>query len=184
MGAYRARIGDPQADARWRRLRCAHCADSFLGRGRRSPVLRYCSTDCYQQARRLRERRISVADACLVCGTALNRERRTRRFCSAACRQQSYRRRRFGPVRHPRIVPAKAHQRVIRERLAAAQGVYTIGINSFDIAAAEVRPISFAQARKIIEAYEWLGTMPAVTSYCFGIFFAGQILILIGCARR
>jgi hypothetical protein len=42
-----------------------------------------------------------------------------------------------------------------------------------DIGRAEVRPIAFETARSIIKQYEWLGTMPAVPSYCFGIFFDG-----------
>jgi hypothetical protein len=28
-----------------------------------------------------------------------------------------------------------------------------------------------AEASAVIERYEWLGTMPAVSRYCFGIFF-------------
>ena len=76
-------------------------------------------------------------------------------------------------MRHPKTVPAKAHQRLVRERLAAAAaGRRRLSV---DIATAEVRPISFAQAREIIARYEWLGTMPAVTRYCFGIFFAGRL---------
>ena len=76
-------------------------------------------------------------------------------------------------MRYPQTVPAKAHQRVVRERLAAAAaGRRRLSV---DIATAEVRPISFAQAKAIIQQYEWLGTMPAVTRYCFGIFFAGRL---------
>jgi hypothetical protein len=40
-----------------------------------------------------------------------------------------------------------------------------------DIATAEVRPIAWAEAKALIEQYEWLGTMPAVSRFAFGIFF-------------
>lgn len=34
-----------------------------------------------------------------------------------------------------------------------------------------VRPVSYNTAKKIIEEYEWLGCMPAISTYYFGIFF-------------
>ena len=44
-----------------------------------------------------------------------------------------------------------------------------------DIGTAQVRAISLAEAKIIIEQYEWLGSMPAVSHYCFGLFFDGQL---------
>ena len=38
-----------------------------------------------------------------------------------------------------------------------------------------MRPISIAEAKAIIERYEWLGSMPAVARYCFGIFFGTEL---------
>lgn len=34
-----------------------------------------------------------------------------------------------------------------------------------------VRPIDVKLAKRIIEEYEWLGCMPAIVNYCYGIFF-------------
>jgi hypothetical protein len=61
----------------------------------------------------------------------------------------------------------KAHQRIMRERLAAADAQAPPS----DIATAQVRKIPLAQAKALIETYEWLGTMPAISRYAFGIFF-------------
>jgi hypothetical protein len=44
-----------------------------------------------------------------------------------------------------------------------------------DIATAKVRPIPLAEARAIIKQYEWLGTMPAVARFAFGIFFGNRL---------
>jgi hypothetical protein len=38
-----------------------------------------------------------------------------------------------------------------------------------------VREISSAEAKPIIEKYEWLKTMPAIVHHCFGIYFDGAI---------
>lgn len=51
-------------------------------------------------------------------------------------------------------------------------GEWWAGINT-DISKAEVKEISRTMAEKIILEYEWLGCMPAVTWFCFGIFFDG-----------
>ena len=40
-----------------------------------------------------------------------------------------------------------------------------------DISTATVRPISLTEAAKIIKRHEYLGTMPAVARWAFGIFF-------------
>jgi hypothetical protein len=66
-------------------------------------------------------------------------------------------------------LPQKAHQRVIRERLAAESVPSAV-----DIGSAEVRAITLTEAKVLIEPYEWLGTMPAVSRYCFGIFFGDR----------
>jgi hypothetical protein len=42
-----------------------------------------------------------------------------------------------------------------------------------DLKKAVVKKIDIATAKKIIEEYEWLGCMPAITWYCFGIYFDG-----------
>lgn len=68
----------------------------------------------------------------------------------------------------------KAHQRVIRERRAQATddlfGAWWKGIDT-DIATATIQPISRSLCQEIILEYEWLGCMPAVTWFHFGIFF-------------
>jgi hypothetical protein len=43
------------------------------------------------------------------------------------------------------------------------------------ISAATVRPVSLVQARAIIEKYEYLGSMPAVARYAFGLFFGDRL---------
>ena len=70
----------------------------------------------------------------------------------------------------------KAHQRIIRERESASAGdlfgQWWEGME-VDIKTAIVKPITHNQARPIIEKYEWLGCMSAVTWHCYGIFFDG-----------
>jgi hypothetical protein len=72
----------------------------------------------------------------------------------------------------------KAHQRIIREQRADDDadadmfGRWWQGID-VNIATAEVRGVSWETAKSVIEKYEWLGTMPAVTRHCYGIFFSG-----------
>ncbi len=68
-----------------------------------------------------------------------------------------------------------AYQRVIRDREASMDtgdlwGKYWESID-LNISNSQVREISPATASKIIEKYEWLGTMPAIVLSCFGIFF-------------
>ena len=72
----------------------------------------------------------------------------------------------------------KAHQRKVREDAAVRElsgmfGPWWENINT-DIKNAEVRPVDHATAKRIIEEYEWLGCMPAVVWYRFGIFFDGN----------
>lgn len=60
----------------------------------------------------------------------------------------------------------KSHQRLIREKLEQTEQAYDA-----DIETAIVKEITRAEAKPIIEKYEWLGTMPKVILFCFGLFF-------------
>jgi hypothetical protein len=70
----------------------------------------------------------------------------------------------------------KAHQRVIRERLAETEaseglfGAYWEGIDR-SISNGVVREVSQETAKNLILRYEWLGSMPAFVWHCFGIFY-------------
>jgi hypothetical protein len=94
------------------------------------------------------------------------------RFCSTRCRQKDYRRRRAVAGQ-----PRKAHQRVIKERLAAENPEPP----AVDTRGAQVRPITLAEARTIIEKFE---PMPAVSRYCFGIFFGDRLGGICSLRRR
>jgi predicted nucleic acid-binding Zn ribbon protein len=146
--------------------RCLRCGRPLSKRVRGDA--KYCSARCrtaHWQKRRRTAR--AVARNCAVCRKRLPLGQRIgARFCSAACRQRAYRRR-----RNVATVPRKAHQRVIRERLAAAD----TSQRTADIGSAWVEVISTARAAAIIQQYEWLGTMPAAIRHCFGIFFAGEL---------
>jgi hypothetical protein len=76
-------------------------------------------------------------------------------------------------------VTGTAHQRIVRDRLEVEDlgGLFGRWWESLDlsIATAEVREIDHATASTIILRYEWLGTMPAVTLHCFGIYFGGAL---------
>ena len=73
------------------------------------------------------------------------------------------------------FVAGKAHQRKIREEKAIeyANDRFWENINT-DISNGIVKPISFTEAKEIIMEYEWLGCMPAMSKYYFGIFFDGH----------
>jgi hypothetical protein len=68
-----------------------------------------------------------------------------------------------------------AWQRQMRETIAQEERDSDTGEYwkeyDLDIASAEVKPIGVKDARAVIEQYEWLGKMPAVAQFCFGIFF-------------
>ncbi len=72
----------------------------------------------------------------------------------------------------------EAHQYIIRKRRAAENadvdmfGKWWQGIN-LDLAMSSVREVSYETAASIIEKYEWLGKMPAICRFHFGIFFDG-----------
>ncbi len=72
----------------------------------------------------------------------------------------------------------KAHQRLIREQRTADAGRENLFGNwweklDIDIKKADVRPITRETCETIILEYEWLGCMPAVVWFMFGIFFDG-----------
>lgn len=72
----------------------------------------------------------------------------------------------------------KAHQKIIRDQKAESEqggmfGDWWKDINT-DIKSAEVRPTDYVTAKTIIEEYEWLGCMSAITWFQFGIFFEGN----------
>jgi len=72
-----------------------------------------------------------------------------------------------------------AHQKVIRDKKSETDsqnlfGRYWDGLN-LDLKNGIVKPISVSCAKKMIEEYEWLGCMPAISWYCFGLFFDGYM---------
>jgi len=66
----------------------------------------------------------------------------------------------------------KAHQRKIRERLALSESIPQVNLAPSN---AIVRQISAKEAKEIILKYEWLGCMPAIVKYCYGLFFDGYL---------
>lgn len=74
------------------------------------------------------------------------------------------------------ILPVgKAHQRIMREKKAEEEsqqeGTPIWETINRDISNAVVRPINRDLAKEIVEEYEWLGCMPAIGMYYFGIFY-------------
>jgi len=68
-----------------------------------------------------------------------------------------------------------AHQKLVRDQKAQEDlnnlfGNYWEDIDK-DLKKAVVKPIDFPTAKRIIEEYEWLGCMPSVSLYYFGIYF-------------
>jgi hypothetical protein len=153
-----------------KKRRCVQC-EQPLAKHMRSDT-KCCSPACRKaryERRHRTDRALAHPHRCEMCRRpiVLVRKRRDTKFCSPACRQQAYRERKAAVK-----LPRKAHQRVIRERLAAAD---TSPPRNADINTAQVRAISMAEAAAIITQYEWLGTMPAVSRYCFGLFFDGEL---------
>jgi predicted nucleic acid-binding Zn ribbon protein len=149
--------------------RCLVCDAPVLTRG----SAKFCSDACrvthFRRRARLRER-LAARPRCAVCRKPLAIGLRTNaRFCSAACRQAAYRSRRAAKAAKPK----KAHQRVIKDRLATVADQVRA---SLDIRSAIVRKITIAEARAIIAPFEEpLRALPAIVRHCFGIFFGGQI---------
>ena len=146
-----------------RRRRCMNCSRPVPARARADA--KYCSAACRGSRWRKRTRLGNVLmRRCETCHKRLALDIRAHaRFCSTRCRQKDYRRRRAVAGQ-----PRKAHQRVIKERLAAENPEPP----AVDIRGAQVRPITLAEARTIIEKFE---PMPAVSRYCFGIFFGDRL---------
>jgi hypothetical protein len=78
-----------------------------------------------------------------------------------------------GSTANPDIDTTMAWQRIIRDRKAEEYGPRS-GPPP-DISTAIVKPISRVEAKTLIEEYEWLGKMPAVCFFYFGIFFDGEL---------
>jgi hypothetical protein len=144
--------------------RCGHCSRPLSRRARADA--KYCSDACRAAHwhRRARTSR-ALGRACRICRKRIVIGIRSdAQFCSSRCRQRAYRARKAA-------APRKAHQRVIRERLAAEDVSSPRGV---DISTATVRPITRAEASAIITRHEYLGTMP-VSRFHFGIFFDGEL---------
>jgi hypothetical protein len=73
----------------------------------------------------------------------------------------------------------KAHQRIVRERKEIEDADNVFGKwwedVDVDIKKSVVKPVERKQAQEVIEQYEWLGCMPAMVKYCFGIFFENNL---------
>ncbi len=70
-----------------------------------------------------------------------------------------------------------AHQKIIRDKKAKSDkynlfGEYWKKIDK-SLDNSVVKPISLKSAKKIVEEYEWLGCMPAISLFSFGIYFDG-----------
>jgi hypothetical protein len=72
-----------------------------------------------------------------------------------------------------------AWQKQIRDQRAADDsdadmfGRWWVGTD-LDLQRTDVRGVSHETARSIIDKYEWLGTMPAIVRFAYGIFFGGH----------
>ena len=82
-----------------------------------------------------------------------------------------------GSIPTPALV-GKAWQRAVRERAAQeepATDLFGAWWRSIDtgITRATIKPIDVTQAKSVIEKYEWMGCLAAVTWYAYGIFFDG-----------
>ena len=110
---------------------------------------------------------------CEVCRKSF-KARADAKTCSPRCRQMAYRRRSGITSRRNvrRAQPViKAHQKIIREQLA----IHAPEPQATNIKGSIVREISYADAKVIIEQFEYLGTMPPFTLHCFGIFFGDRL---------
>ena len=68
-----------------------------------------------------------------------------------------------------------AHQKIIRDKKAKSDrqnlfGAYWEHID-LDLKKAVVKEINHVTAKTMVEEYEWLGCMPSVNWFCFGIYF-------------
>jgi hypothetical protein len=72
-----------------------------------------------------------------------------------------------------------AHQKLIRDKMQKEDAWNLFGewwkdVDT-DIKKAVVKPINFITASNLIKKYEWLGCMPAMVKYCYGIYFDGNL---------
>lgn len=65
----------------------------------------------------------------------------------------------------------KAHQRIVREQSALTDQSYFPP--NPDLQSAIIKETDYQTAKEIIEQYEWLKCMSAITMYCYGIYFNG-----------
>lgn len=66
----------------------------------------------------------------------------------------------------------EAWQYKMRKEYAEKESTYPYWQNyDLSVSASVVREISIAEARVIIEKYEWLGCMPVCVRHCYGLFF-------------
>ena len=74
--------------------RCLRCGRPFYG----AMARRYCTDECGELARRERRDRTRdrIARPCDACGDTFTPPRSDGRYCSSACRQKAYRRRKAG----------------------------------------------------------------------------------------
>lgn len=71
-----------------------------------------------------------------------------------------------------------AHQKIIRDKKSETDnqnlfGAYWENID-LDLKKSSVKEIDLITAKNMVEEYEWLGCMPAITWYCYGIYFEGH----------
>jgi hypothetical protein len=125
-----------------------------------------------ERSRRWRRARKAVAikpgARCFRCGSRLRCQRSTRRYCSHACRESAYRRRRLKKVWRRHVVPRVAKQFAIRQTLVGRQ-------TQRDLRNSEVRPISRSTAAAVIKLFE---PMARVVTHSYGLFF-GDALVAV-----
>jgi hypothetical protein len=68
-----------------------------------------------------------------------------------------------------------SYQKIIRDERSESDkhnlfGAYWNSIN-LDLKKAIIREVDFITAKTVVEQYEWLGCMPAISWYCYGIYF-------------
>lgn len=73
----------------------------------------------------------------------------------------------------------QAHQKIIRDKMETEDSYNLLGEwwkdIDVDIKKAVVKQINYKTASSIIVKYEWLGCMPAMVKYCYGIYFDNNL---------
>ena len=62
----------------------------------------------------------------------------------------------------------------VQKAIEESKNPYWVNLD-LDIQHSVVKPVTVVEAKKIIEEYEWLGCMPAISTYCYGIFFKDKV---------